>query len=130
MPSRILPIVLAGLILLAGCTISGNSSPRYDVSVETVTVNGSQSEVIAITPPENGTLPKGTEVTVDGGYVTFTETSTMIYNQTAYLVYAPSRTKFELTAQLSGTVHGFDDTNFTADEVQISAHGETETHKL
>lgn len=98
MSSRILPLALAGLILLAGCNaIPGNSTPRYDVSVETVTINGSQTEIIAITPLENGTLPKGAEVTIDGGYVTITETTTMSYKQTAYLVYAPSRTKFELT---------------------------------
>ncbi|EMA05324.1 hypothetical protein C439_00955 [Haloferax mediterranei ATCC 33500] len=54
----------------------------------------------------------------------------MNYNETAYLVYVPSRTKFELTPTLDGTVHGLDDANFTVDEVRISAHGTTESHEL
>ncbi|AFK20886.1 hypothetical protein E6P09_18575 (plasmid) [Haloferax mediterranei ATCC 33500] len=131
MSSTKVPVVLAVLVLLSGCSaLSPDAGPRYDVSTESVTVNGSQSRVIAITPPADGTLPKGGEVTVDGGYVTFTETATMNYNETAYLVYVPSRTKFELTPTLDGTVHGLDDANFTVDEVRISAHGTTESHEL
>ena len=131
MSSRILPLVLAGLVLFSGCSaLSADSRPRYDVSVESVTVNGSQSRVIAITPPEDGTLPKSGKVIVDGGYVTFTETPTMNYNQTVYLVYVPSRTKFELTDRVNGKIHGLDDANFTVSEVRISAHGQTETHEL
>lgn len=131
MHSSKLSLAVAGLILLAGCSaISGETTPQYDVSVKTVTVNGTQSDVIAITPRGDGTLPKSGKVTVDGGYVTFTETPTMNYNQTAYLVYVPSRTKFELTDRLDGTIHGLDDANFTVNEVHITTHGETETHEL
>ncbi|AHZ24326.1 hypothetical protein E6P09_18130 (plasmid) [Haloferax mediterranei ATCC 33500] len=131
MDSRGLPVVLAVLVLLSGCSaLTPDSGPRYDVSTEIVTVNDSQSRVIAITPLDGEIFPKGDEIIVDGGYVTFTETSTMHYNGTAYLVYVPSRTKFDLTPEPDGTVHGLDDANFTVDEVRITAHGETETHEL
>ncbi|QIB75618.1 hypothetical protein G3I44_15755 [Halogeometricum borinquense] len=131
MGSRKLHFAIVAFVVLSGCSaLPTDSGVRYDVAMESVTVDDSQSRVIAITPPEDGTLPKGGKVVVDGGYVTFTELSTMNYNQTAYLVYVPSRTKFDLTKNVDGTVHGLDDANFTVDEIRITAHGETETHDL
>lgn len=123
--------VLLGLVLLSGCSaFSLDSGPQYEVSVESVSVNDSELRVVAITPPEDGTFPKGAHVTVDGGYVEFTEMATMPYDQTFYLTYVPSRTKFDLTNELDGEDHGLSDANFSVNAVRISAHGSTETHGL
>ncbi|WP_158058321.1 hypothetical protein [Halorussus halophilus] len=131
MPSKILIAVLLGFLALSGCSaLPVDSGPQYDVSVESVSVNDSEIRVVAITPPEGETLPKGAHVTVDGGYVEFTEMATMPYDETVYLTYVPSRTKFDLTNELDEDVRGLDTTNFTVSEVRISAQGSTTTYEL
>ncbi|NEU56056.1 hypothetical protein [Halorussus sp. MSC15.2] len=126
-----LTVALLGLVLLSGCNaLPLDSGPRYDVSVETVTANDSQIRVIAVSPHDGETLPKGATVTVDGGYVTFTEMATMPHRDAAYLTYVPSRTKFDLTDRVRADDRGLDAANFSVRAVRISADGRSETHEL
>ncbi|MFC4447922.1 hypothetical protein [Halorussus aquaticus] len=126
-----LTVALLGLVLLSGCSgLSLDSGQRYDASVETVTANDSRIQVIAISTRDGETLPKGATVTVDGGYVTVTEMATMPYDETAYLTYVPSRTKFDLTDRVRADDRGIDAANFSVRAVRISADGRSETHEL
>lgn len=127
----LLTVALVVLLVLPGCSVLPlDSGSRYEVSVETVAVDGSRVRAVAVTPLDNGTLPKGAEVSVDAGDATFTELSTMNYRETAYLTYVPSRNAFDLTERVREDDRGIDAANVTIDAVRISARGRTETHDL
>ncbi|UPW00807.1 hypothetical protein M0R88_01575 [Halorussus gelatinilyticus] len=131
MKRLLLALALVAISTVAGCSaLPLDTGPRYDVSVETVAASDSEIRVIAISPREGETLPKGAAVTVDGGYVSFTEMATMPYDETAYLTYVPSRTKFDLTERVRPTDRGLDAANFSVGEVRISAGGYTGTYDV
>ena len=127
----LLALALVGVLTVVGWSaLPLDSGPRYDVFGETVAANDSQIRVIALSPRDGETLPKGAEVTVDGGYVSFTEMATMPYDETAYLTYAPARTKFDLTDRVRATDRGLDAANFSVSEVRISADGYIGTYDV
>ena len=123
-----------GSSFVAGCVTILSSGKRYGVEVASVSVNGGSKQLLAITPTDAVQLPKGAEITIDAGTVTYSDSATMNYDRTAYLGYRPTRSPptFSLLhgSVDEANVRGLTTLDFRVDAVEISARGRTERHEL
>ncbi|WP_135806275.1 hypothetical protein [Halorussus marinus] len=124
----------AGAPAVSGCAGLAPGGESYDVGVETVTVDGREKRLVAITPTGDSRLVKGAEIVVDAGAVRFAYTSTMNHDDTVYLVYRPSRSppRFTIARGLDDdlAVYGLDDIGFRIEAVEITARGTTARYEL